>query len=82
MLAWRAETDLPAQVVLTKADKLSRGAAIATLKQVEKALAGQNCQVQLFSVPQKQGIEQLQQRLDEWLQDEPADEPAAAEPAA
>ncbi len=60
---------LPAHILLTKADKLSRGAAQTALQQVQKALQGTYSQatVQLFSATAGQGVDEVRQRLDEWL---------------
>jgi GTP-binding protein len=37
LLAWMAPRELPAAVVLTKADKLSRGAALQKIREIQKA---------------------------------------------
>ncbi|MCB1921339.1 MAG: YihA family ribosome biogenesis GTP-binding protein [Candidatus Competibacteraceae bacterium] len=61
--------ELPAHILLTKADKLSRGAAGAALQQVRKALKTDylHATVQLFSATTRQGVEEAHARLDEWL---------------
>lgn len=60
---------LPLHVLLTKADKLSRGAARATLQAVRKALQSDfpGASVQLFSAPARLGVDEVHARLDEWL---------------
>lgn len=60
---------LPAHLLLTKADKLSRGAAKSVLQQVQKTLYSDYPQAtaQLFSAQNGQGIDEAHQRLDEWL---------------
>jgi GTP-binding protein len=60
---------LPAHILLTKADKLSRGAAQSALQQVRKALRTDYPQatIQLFSATTRQGVEEAHARLDEWL---------------
>ena len=65
---------LPTHILLTKADKLSKGAAGATLQQVQRTLAERYREddsplptVQLFSALRGIGIEEAHQKLDEWL---------------
>lgn len=60
---------LPTHILLTKADKLSRGAAQSALQQVRKALRTDYPQatVQLFSAITRHGVEEAHARLDEWL---------------
>jgi GTP-binding protein len=69
-----APTAKPVHVLLTKADKLSRGAAVATLGKVESALAGRfafaSCQ--LFSSVSKEGVEDARNTLGGWLRGHPA----------
>lgn len=65
MLAWCAATGVPCHVLLTKADKLNRGPARATLLQVRKALpAGATAQV--FSAHDREGLVDLIDCLDGW----------------
>jgi len=63
--------NLPLHVALTKADKLSRGAAKGTLQKVQATLlreAGEaEISVQLFSAPHKSGIEEAHALLDRWM---------------
>ena len=63
------------QVVLTKADKLKRGPAQATLLQVTNALP-KSASVQTFSATKGEGKPELISRLNEWYQfaDTPAPE--------
>ena len=71
MLAWCAATGVPCHVLLTKADKLNRGPARATLLQVRKALpAGATAQV--FSAHNREGLDDLIGCLDGWYGLEPA----------
>ena len=65
---------LPTHLLLTKADKLSKGAAGATLQQVRRTLTERYREddarlptVQLFSALRGLGIEDAHQQLDEWL---------------
>ena len=75
MLDWCKHFGLPAHVLLTKADKLKRGAQAKSLLQVKKELkqAAVDASVQTFSASSLQGMEQLVARLDDWLELAPAD---------
>jgi GTP-binding protein len=65
MLTWCAATGVPCHVLLTKADKLNRGPARATLLQVRNSLpAGATAQV--FSALNREGIDDLIDCLDGW----------------
>ena len=70
MLDWCAHFDLQAHVLLTKADKLKRGPAQASLLKVRKQLKqdGYNASVQTFSALDKTGLNELVSKLDEWLE--------------
>ena len=70
MLAWFRPTRKPVHVLLTKADKLSRSAAEATLRSVRTRLAelAPNFTVQLFSALKRTGIEHAEEALGEWLE--------------
>jgi GTP-binding protein len=69
LVQWSVDSELPLHILLTKADKLSRGAArnalLAASKQLE-ALGG-DMSVQLFSALNKEGAEELRAKLDGWL---------------
>ncbi|MBA2653631.1 MAG: YihA family ribosome biogenesis GTP-binding protein [Gammaproteobacteria bacterium] len=68
-IAWAALSNLPIHILLTKADKLSRGAAINTLIEVRKALETTNgVTVQLFSSLNKTGLEEALMQLDSWFE--------------
>jgi GTP-binding protein len=71
MLQWAAAADMPVHLLLTKADKLKRGAAKATLLSVRGRLAhlGDLVSVQLFSALKHTGHEELTAVLDRWLTD-------------
>ncbi len=77
MVAWCHQAQLPAHVLLTKADKLSRGRAAQTLAQVRKDLANGPwpVSVQLFSALARTGAEQAHTVLDRWLGQPPDDPP-------
>lgn len=67
---WAHQAELPVHLLLTKADKLNRGPAQATLLSVRKELArlGQNqATAQTFSALAPSGLEELAQKLCEWL---------------
>lgn len=69
MLDWCRHQQMPVHILLTKADKLKRGAASAALHQVRKTLRDDYPQVtvQLFSAPSKQGVEEARDKLAKWL---------------
>ncbi|MBV2208319.1 MAG: ribosome biogenesis GTP-binding protein YihA/YsxC [Thermomonas sp.] len=71
MLGYAMERGLPAHALLTKADKLSRGAAGNTLQAVKMELSrafGDSVSVQLFSGESKQGVDELRAVVAGWLQ--------------
>lgn len=63
------ERELPVHILLTKADKLKRGAAKNALSQVRSRLREWEdlVTIQLFSALKRDGVEEAHQRLDEWL---------------
>ena len=68
MIEWAAQADLPLHLLLTKADKLKRGATQKTLLEVEKELtAFDNVSVQLFSALRNIGVDQVRKVLTHWL---------------
>jgi len=72
MLMWCTARRLPAHILLTKSDKLSKSAASAVLHQVRarvaREFAGAALTVQLFSALKRSGVELAQERLVEWLE--------------
>lgn len=66
MLEYAKSRELPAHCLLTKADKLSRGAAGNTLQAVRKEL-GPVASVQLFSSENRQGIDEARAIVTRWL---------------
>ena len=69
MLGWCAHTQMPVHILLTKADKLKRGAAMNSLQKVKKALKDQpNVTIQLFSASKKTGVDEALGVLDQWLE--------------
>ena len=69
MLTWAAHTGLPVHILLTKADKLKRGAASTALLQVRKQLPElhPDATVQLFSALKLSGVDEARKQLDDWL---------------
>jgi GTP-binding protein len=65
MLNWCSASGVPCHVLLTKADKLKRGPAQATLLQVRKALP-QIATAQVFSAKSRAGLAELIARLNQW----------------
>lgn len=70
MLEWCEDMNTPAHILLTKADKLKKGAASKQLLSVKKALKEANfkASVQMFSALKKTGIEDLQRVLNGWFE--------------
>ena len=70
MLQWCQFFNLPAHVLLTKADKIKRGAQQNSKLQTQKKLteADINASVQVFSALKKTGLDELVAKLDEWLE--------------
>lgn len=70
MINWCESTGVPLHILLTKADKLKRGPAQATLLKIEKETKerlADKVSVQVFSALKKTGVDQLRNRLDSWL---------------
>lgn len=68
MLDWAQQYDMSLHILLTKADKLKRGAAGNTLLAVEKELReSARVSVQLFSATHSVGVDTLRQHLFDWL---------------
>lgn len=70
MLGYAMRRGLPAHVILTKADKLGRGAAGNTLQAVRMELSrsfADSVSVQLFSGESKQGVDELRDVVAGWL---------------
>ncbi|HEX6591466.1 MAG TPA: YihA family ribosome biogenesis GTP-binding protein, partial [Moraxellaceae bacterium] len=71
---------LAVHCVLTKADKLNRGPALNALQAVKKDLKalGFNSTAQLFSALKVTGLEELGDKLGEWLAYPPPELPVEA----
>lgn len=69
MTEWCESAKLPLLILLTKADKLKRGAAQNTLLAVRKELSEQQsiAGVELFSSLKKTGVDKVYSYLDTWL---------------
>jgi GTP-binding protein len=70
MLEWCHHYQLPAHVLLTKADKIKRGAQQNSKLKTQKQLkdAGIDASVQIFSALKKTGLDELVEKLDSWLE--------------
>jgi GTP-binding protein len=66
MLEWTRAHELPAHLLLTKADKLNRGEANMTLKKVRAATEG-FATAQLFSAVTKQGVDEARRAVLDLL---------------
>ena len=71
MIRWASESEMPVHLLLTKADKLKRGPAKATLLQVQRELKNDgltnNISIQTFSSLKKEGLQELKKQLQLWL---------------
>jgi len=77
MIGWANHANLDVHILLTKSDKLKRGAAMATLHKVTAELKKQNltASAQLFSSLKNTGKEEAISKLDSWfIPDEVADQ--------
>jgi GTP-binding protein len=82
MLGWFRPTGRPIHCLLTKADKLSRTEASATLQRVRERLSrlGSDYTAQLFSSLRRTGVEEAEAVLAGWLAapgSDPRTEPAS-----
>lgn len=68
MLAWGSAAELPMLVLLTKADKLGRGAMQRQLAAVRRECADTQIRVEAFSAASGLGVEAVQTQLARWLQ--------------
>ncbi|MBT6037719.1 MAG: YihA family ribosome biogenesis GTP-binding protein [Halieaceae bacterium] len=72
MIGWASSAQMPVHALLTKADKLKRGPAKATLLSVQARLLefGDLASAQLFSSLKGDGLPALRTRLKTWLTDD------------
>lgn len=75
MLDWAQRASMPMHVLLTKADKLNYGAAKTALLAVRNKLprSATPTSIQLFSALNNDGLDTLQQQLNNWLEPEQTD---------
>jgi GTP-binding protein len=66
MLAWSEEAGVPAAILLTKADKLSRSAGREQRHRLATTVA-EDVPLILFSAPKRQGIDEAREQLLAWL---------------
>ena len=71
LIAWLAPTRVPVHILLSKADKVNRQQATATLHRVEHTLQVNyaHCTAQLFSSVRKIGIVEATKVISGWLED-------------
>ncbi|HHT7857044.1 ribosome biogenesis GTP-binding protein YihA/YsxC [Pasteurella multocida] len=69
MIEWAVASDIPALLLLTKADKLSQSARSKQVKMVREAILPfqGDVQVEAFSALNKTGIDRLAAKLDSWF---------------
>jgi GTP-binding protein len=68
MIDWAVASNLPIHILLTKADKLKRGAAMNTLLAIKKELKETvGVSVQLFSSLKNSGVDEAREKLSGWL---------------
>lgn len=69
MVEWASKSELPTQILLTKADKLKRGKASAAVLSVERALSqiSGNFGVEPFSSLNFQGVNKIRGQMSEWV---------------
>ena len=71
LLNWAIAGELPTHILLTKSDKLKRGAAKNTLLSVQKTLRESQVDdlvsVQVFSSLKHEGVDELAQRISAWM---------------
>jgi ribosome biogenesis GTP-binding protein YsxC/EngB len=74
MIDFALESETPLHILLTKCDKLSRGAGQSTLLKIRKQLKDSGFDhlvtVQVFSSLNRDGVDELARKLGVWLQPE------------
>jgi len=70
MLQWSQQIELPVHILLTKSDKLKRGAMSKALQQLRSEIEtyGQAVTAQTFSALKRDGIDQAHATLDRWFE--------------
>ncbi len=76
MIEWARKGQLPIHILLTKADKLKKGPAKASLLAVQKEVAsmGHLATVQTFSALKRAGVDVLRNRLNELMNEPVVDQ--------
>ena len=69
IIQWASDSELPTQILLTKADKYKQGRLKATVLQVEKELSSipGNFAVEPFSSLNYLGVNKIRQQMAEWV---------------
>ena len=71
IIRWASESKMPIHLLLTKSDKLTRGAINNVLLSVEEELAKEKLSasftIQAFSSIKKFGLDELKQKLTIWF---------------
>ncbi|MDO6562444.1 ribosome biogenesis GTP-binding protein YihA/YsxC [Amphritea sp. 1_MG-2023] len=73
MIEWCGEAEMPLHILLTKADKLNRGAAqnaLLKMKQLLSVKTNPLLTIQTFSALKTTGVDQLREQLNHWLLDD------------
>ncbi|GGK61578.1 ribosome biogenesis GTP-binding protein YihA/YsxC [Amphritea balenae] len=73
MIQWCQQANMPLHILLTKADKLKKGPAQNAVLKLKRDLDAKNnplISIQSFSALKKNGVEQLRDRLNNWLLEE------------
>ncbi|MEQ1591230.1 MAG: ribosome biogenesis GTP-binding protein YihA/YsxC [Thiobacillaceae bacterium] len=83
MLDWFTPTGKPVHILLSKADKLSNGERVMTLRKVKKELEPfSGVSVQLFSSLSRLGADEATRVIEGWLTPEPDSDATMTEQAA
>ncbi|TNG01061.1 MAG: YihA family ribosome biogenesis GTP-binding protein [Gammaproteobacteria bacterium] len=69
LIDWVSALDIPVHCLLTKCDKLKKGPASSTLQRVRRKLEhrGGQITVQLFSALNRQGVDLVRMKLNDWF---------------
>ncbi len=67
MLGWTLPLGVPVGLLLTKADKLSRGAALAQRRAIAAEAGDEVASLTLFSALKGQGVPEVRDQLQAWL---------------
>lgn len=79
MIDWARQNRLPIHILLTKSDKLKRGAIQDALRAAKTAIADmEDASVQEFSSLKRIGVDVLANRLDQWLAPTPDEQEQSA----